>query len=343
MLVPTRNYSSPEYRYGFNGMEKDDKIKGNNNSYDFGARMYDPRVSRWLSGDPVSNEYVSYSSYNFAINNPINAIDPDGKRIYFVAGLGYSPYRGNSPYVGGIRNALTRYLNGKNTYSKLINGSRATGKDANIDRLHDALYTVWASQRPRWHIKRDKRAMSIINGIVSDIKSNPINRDDGEELNLVGTSQGSVSIAQASYAMLKNPKKFGLSEDFKIDNLVLAGSPIDINSKLYKKLKKLVEEKGGTLHYADFQAPEDLVTGLGGKSRIQAIKNGIPFMKVAKEQSALFEATKTEENPGGDPSVISDPHIRAAYDLPVHGGESFSEEFIELLKKHNIDVKKEKK
>ncbi len=31
------------YRYGFNGMEKDDEISGSGNSYDFGARTYDPR------------------------------------------------------------------------------------------------------------------------------------------------------------------------------------------------------------------------------------------------------------------------------------------------------------
>ncbi len=44
MVMPNRNGSSDSYRYGFNGMEKDDEIKGNGNSYDFGARIYDPRV-----------------------------------------------------------------------------------------------------------------------------------------------------------------------------------------------------------------------------------------------------------------------------------------------------------
>ncbi|WP_107039112.1 RHS repeat-associated core domain-containing protein [Brumimicrobium mesophilum] len=69
------------YRYGFNGMEKDDKIKGEGNSLDFGARIYDPRVGRWLSTDPLESEYIDQSPYNFVANNPIGHKDPDGERI----------------------------------------------------------------------------------------------------------------------------------------------------------------------------------------------------------------------------------------------------------------------
>src|SRR5690606_28578426 len=43
-LIPQRRYNPTEYRYGFNGMEKDDEIKGTGNSLDFGARIYDPRL-----------------------------------------------------------------------------------------------------------------------------------------------------------------------------------------------------------------------------------------------------------------------------------------------------------
>src|SRR5690554_7020950 len=39
------------YRYGFNGMEKDDQIKGKENSYTTEIRQYDPRLGRWLSID----------------------------------------------------------------------------------------------------------------------------------------------------------------------------------------------------------------------------------------------------------------------------------------------------
>src|SRR5690606_1022123 len=82
MMMPGRQLLSADgYRYGFNGMEKDDEIKGNGNSYDFGARMYDPRIVRWLSLDPAAAEYPSLSDYSFVANSPIQYIDPDGKRI----------------------------------------------------------------------------------------------------------------------------------------------------------------------------------------------------------------------------------------------------------------------
>jgi RHS repeat-associated protein len=65
------------YRYGFNGMEKDDEnFEG---AYDFGARIYNSRIGRWLSVDPSAYKYVGWSPYNFVLDNPIKYIDPDGR------------------------------------------------------------------------------------------------------------------------------------------------------------------------------------------------------------------------------------------------------------------------
>jgi RHS repeat-associated protein len=60
-------------------MEKDDELKGTGNSYDFGARMYDPRVGRWLSIDPLASNYPSESPYSAFRNSPILYFDQDGK------------------------------------------------------------------------------------------------------------------------------------------------------------------------------------------------------------------------------------------------------------------------
>lgn len=79
-LLPGRNYSSSTYNYGFNGMRKDDEIHGaTGTSYDFGARLYDPRVGRWLSLDPMAKKYPNISPYAFSENNPIFFNDPTGK------------------------------------------------------------------------------------------------------------------------------------------------------------------------------------------------------------------------------------------------------------------------
>lgn len=83
MLVPNKHASTDTYRYGFNGMEKDDEIKGGEgNSLDFGARMLDPRAGRWFSKDNIVKPWLS--PYQFASGNPVNHIDPDGNdEIHF--------------------------------------------------------------------------------------------------------------------------------------------------------------------------------------------------------------------------------------------------------------------
>lgn len=81
-----RTFNSNEARHGFNGKEKDDEWNVDGGSYDFGARMYDSRLGRWLSGDPLAAKYPGFSPFNYAINSPIKFMDPDGERIVDGAG-----------------------------------------------------------------------------------------------------------------------------------------------------------------------------------------------------------------------------------------------------------------
>ncbi len=69
------------YRFGFNGKEKDNEINVNGGDYDFGARIYDGRLGRWLSLDPLMKKYPSFSAYSAFGNSPILILDPDGKEI----------------------------------------------------------------------------------------------------------------------------------------------------------------------------------------------------------------------------------------------------------------------
>lgn len=78
--MPGRKYSNGSgYKYGFNGKEKSDEVEGDGNIYDYGFRIYNPRISKFLSIDPLTKEYCFYSTYQFAGNNPIKFIDIDGK------------------------------------------------------------------------------------------------------------------------------------------------------------------------------------------------------------------------------------------------------------------------
>jgi RHS repeat-associated protein len=77
------NSSTVSYRYGFNGMEKDDEHT--QGKYDFGARIYDGRLGRWMSLDPLARKFPSISDFAFVANMPIWAIDPDGKDIIVLS------------------------------------------------------------------------------------------------------------------------------------------------------------------------------------------------------------------------------------------------------------------
>jgi|GEM_PF-2006077 len=80
---------SSGYRYGFNGMERDNQISGQGNNLDFGARIYDSRLGRWLSMDPLSVKYPALNPFNFVANMPIIAVDPDGRDIVIVGSPEY--------------------------------------------------------------------------------------------------------------------------------------------------------------------------------------------------------------------------------------------------------------
>ncbi|MCD6066498.1 MAG: hypothetical protein K0S33_1324 [Bacteroidetes bacterium] len=80
--MPGRNYvAANSYRYGFGGKEKDNEVYGEGNEYDFGARIYDPRLGKWLACDPLASEYPQLSPYQYCANSPLIFKDPDGKRI----------------------------------------------------------------------------------------------------------------------------------------------------------------------------------------------------------------------------------------------------------------------
>ncbi len=80
--MPGRTWTGPiteNHRYSFNGKEQDHELKGDGNSIAYELRIYDSRLVRWLSTDPLQKEYASLSPYNFAENSPIRLIDIGGE------------------------------------------------------------------------------------------------------------------------------------------------------------------------------------------------------------------------------------------------------------------------
>ena len=108
MQQPGRTYADQDYRYGFNGKEMDNEVYGNGNIYDYGFRIYDPRLGRFLSVDPLSKSFPWYTPYQFAGNNSIWAIDLDGLEELIVVRwfdgdryTGETSFRINNPSLRG--------------------------------------------------------------------------------------------------------------------------------------------------------------------------------------------------------------------------------------------------
>lgn len=124
--MPGRKYAASStgsggYRYGFNGKEQDPETYGEGNIYDYGFRIYNPRIGKFLSVDPLTPSYPELTPYQFASNTPIEAIDLDGlesqssKKDGFVKSFGKSVLRGigntivyaiNNPNHAGYGNGI---------------------------------------------------------------------------------------------------------------------------------------------------------------------------------------------------------------------------------------------
>jgi RHS repeat-associated protein len=80
MIMPGRTIvNGSGYRFGFNGKENDNEVKETGNQQDYGMRIYDPRLAKFLSVDPLTNKFAWFSPYQFAGNTPLRAIDKDGE------------------------------------------------------------------------------------------------------------------------------------------------------------------------------------------------------------------------------------------------------------------------
>ena len=96
--MPGRKFvSGEEYRFGFNGKE-DDRDWGMQNIQDYGFRLYNPSIGKFLSVDPLSPDYPWNTPYQFAGNKPIWAVDLDGLEPGFL-----SPLYGKNVVLGSKR------------------------------------------------------------------------------------------------------------------------------------------------------------------------------------------------------------------------------------------------
>ena len=104
MTMPGRSYNAHTLRHGFTGHEKESDLA--EGIYTTEYRLYDTRVGRWLSVDPLFEKYVSMSPYNYCMLNPVMLVDPDGRKLIIVDGNRKIEY---IPYKTTIEEAVTEF------------------------------------------------------------------------------------------------------------------------------------------------------------------------------------------------------------------------------------------
>lgn len=211
-LLPGRNYSSDSYRFGFNGKLKDDEIHGaTGTSYDFGARIYDPRIGRWLACDPLAAAYPGISPYVFVMNTPLSAVDPDGKLVLFIGGLRLWQGRADQPgplgpgggltgiYRSDVFNYWSTEENGRNWST---NGQNSFGRPADIAEYftntigdQNAYFTSGSSH---WDSQADQRQQEGAQRAAqfhAMVQSGEIVLAKDETIKIVSHSQGGAHAA----------------------------------------------------------------------------------------------------------------------------------------------------
>ncbi|WP_304213604.1 RHS repeat domain-containing protein [Phocaeicola plebeius] len=87
--------------YLFNAKEFDEET----GMYYYGARYYEPRLSLWMSTDPLEEEYPNIITYGFCHNNPVVLVDPDGMGDYYNKNgiwLGNDGKKDNLAYLADV-------------------------------------------------------------------------------------------------------------------------------------------------------------------------------------------------------------------------------------------------
>ncbi len=176
MQMKERSWSGG-YRFGFNGKEFDSEIYGMGNCYDYGFRIYNSRLGKFLSVDPLFKDYPELTTYQFASNTPIQAIDLDGleaqRTITFYSfdvpiELGESTKK-NQPIFNNISKDVTKPVD---KGAEISTGASKTIKDKVTAKV-----TLSNDKKVEFSISTNKKPEVTVHKVILDGENNETKKE----------------------------------------------------------------------------------------------------------------------------------------------------------------------
>jgi RHS repeat-associated protein len=237
MLLTNRNGSAEDYRYGFQGQETDDEVKGEGNSVNYKYRMHDPRVGRFFAVDPLTAEYPHNSPYAFSENRVLDGIELEGLEVFVINGtLGSEPLKndGGSGYSHQITKTSTD--SGDKTIAEVFGNSKV-------------FKHLWLGANNS--AARSAEADALFETITA-------NHVEGEAITILGHSHGGNVAILATEKLVQHCKEKGI--DVQI-NLITLNTPHVVGAGY-----ELSEEASGKVSWIHVNTPTDKVVPRAGNS-----------------------------------------------------------------------------
>ena len=220
-------------RWRYSGKEEQKTLNSSLPLIDYGARMYDPTIARWMSMDPMTEKYYPMSPYGYCAGNPESYIDKYGDIIIYING-----YQGK--WTGAPGEGGKKYWKPNNSFT--IRATQVFHDDKSL--YPDIRHNFFSSAKQRRKLGYTY-AQEHFAEITQDI-------DEGEKVRFVSHSMG------AAFA------------EGMADYLISAGVKVDVLVHFEAYQADEIESNGrnGNILTIDFQDKDDLVINIIGAGDI---------------------------------------------------------------------------